>query len=90
MSEIQVINDRTGESVPFYLDGVNKNKIKSIISAKSDQSIAIGGIIKEIDNLYEKKVPFLGDIPVIGALFKEKHDKKTKTETVYFYSFFTP
>lgn len=82
MTEIGVVNEQTGEVVPFPLDGVNTNKIKSIVCARSDQSIAIGGIIREVDNVSETKVPILGDIPFLGLFFKEKIDHKTKTETV--------
>jgi len=82
MTEIGVVNEQTGEVVPFPLDGINTNKIKSIVCARSDQSIAIGGIIREVDNVSETKVPILGDIPFLGLLFKQKVDHKTKTETV--------
>ncbi|WP_300672544.1 hypothetical protein [Desulfoluna sp.] len=82
MTQIGVVNEETGEVVPFPLDGINTNKIKSIVCARSDQSIAIGGIIREVDNVIETKVPILGDIPFLGMLFKKKIDHKTKTETV--------
>ena len=82
MTEINVLNEKTGKTTPFPLDGVNKNEIKSIIAAKSGQSVAIGGIIKEQDESEEKKVPVLGDIPVLGFFFKKIIKHKTKTETV--------
>ncbi len=70
------------EGIFFPLDGVNKTEIKSIIAAKSGQSVAIGGIIKEQDESEETKVPVLGDIPIIGFFFKKIIKHKTKTETV--------
>ncbi|MDL1967508.1 MAG: hypothetical protein LWW97_02915 [Deltaproteobacteria bacterium] len=82
MTEINVLNEKTGVTTPFPLDGVNKNTIKSIIAAKSGQSVAIGGIIKEQDESEETKVPFLGDIPFLGFFFKKIIKDKTKTETV--------
>ncbi len=82
MTEISVLNEKTGVTTPFPLDGVNKNEIKSIIAAKSGQSVAIGGIIKEQDEFEETKVPVLGDIPIIGFFFKKLIKHKTKTETV--------
>ena len=82
MTQVSVVNPATGETTLFPLDGVNKTTIKSIIAAKSGQSVAIGGIIKEQDKFEEKKVPFLGDIPVLGFFFKKLIKHKTKTETV--------
>jgi type II secretory pathway component GspD/PulD (secretin) len=82
MTEVLVVNPATGDATPFSLDGVNKTEIKSIIAAKSGQSVAIGGIIKEQDESEEKKVPVLGDIPVLGFFFKKIIKHKTKTETV--------
>jgi type II secretory pathway component GspD/PulD (secretin) len=82
MTQITALDEKTGEKILFPLDGVNKNEIKSIIAAKSGQSVAIGGIIKEQDESEEKKVPVLGDIPVLGFFFKKIIKHKTKTETV--------
>jgi type II secretory pathway component GspD/PulD (secretin) len=82
MTEVLVVNPATGDATPFSLDGVNKTEIKSIIAAKSGQSVAIGGIIKEQDESEETKVPVLGDIPIIGFFFKKIIKHKTKTETV--------
>ena len=82
MTQVSVVNPATGETTLFPLDGVNKTEIKSIIAAKSGQSVAIGGIIKEQDEFEETKVPFLGDIPFLGFFFKKLIKHKTKTETV--------
>ncbi len=82
MTEIPVINEATGATAVFPLDGVNKTELESIIAVKSGQSVAIGGIIKEQDELEEKKVPILGDIPYLSFFFKELKTHKAKTETV--------
>ena len=66
----------------FPSTGSSKSEIKSILTARSGQSIAIGGIIKENLELVENKVPLLGDIPFLGFFFKEINKTKRKTETV--------
>ncbi|MFH1020833.1 MAG: hypothetical protein V1782_09545, partial [Pseudomonadota bacterium] len=81
-STTQVVNNVTGEVISYPLDGVNKTNLKSILSAKSGQSIAIGGIIKETVDRSTKKVPLLGDIPGLGVLFRDVVNSKRKTETV--------
>ena len=82
MTTIGVINDATGEVVPFPLDGVERSELTSIITAASGQTIAIGGIIREDLSEYENRVPGVGEIPVLGFFFKEVHDAKKKVETV--------
>jgi len=83
VTTIGVVNDVTGEVIPFPLDGVNTNELTSIITSASGQPIAIGGIIRERLEEAEKKVPLLGDIPLLGFFFKEVSDKKIKTETIF-------
>ncbi len=82
MTHINVINERTGEVVPFSLDGVERSEITSVITAGSGQSLAIGGIIREHLSEEEIKVPILGDIPALGFFFREIKERKIKTETV--------
>lgn len=48
------------------------------------ETIVIGGIIKDTLTWSESKVPFLGDIPVIGWLFKTKYRTTEKTEMLIF------
>ncbi len=47
---------------------------------KSGHSIYLGGIIDIKNELKIKKVPFLGDIPFIGNLFRSTDNSKSKTE----------
>jgi type II secretory pathway component GspD/PulD (secretin) len=81
-STIQVVNEKSGQVLDFPLDGKAKSELKSILSAKSGQTIAIGGIIRESLDYDTKKVPGLGDVPGLGLLFSEIKNTKKKTETV--------
>lgn len=81
-SSVQSVNDITGEIFEFPIDGTTKSEIKAILSARSGQSIAIGGIIRETIDDSISKVPVLGDIPGLGFFFREIAKTKSKTETV--------
>jgi type II secretory pathway component GspD/PulD (secretin) len=81
-STVSVVNPQTGQTIEFPLDGKNTSEIKSILTAQSGQSIAIGGIIRETLDLQENKAPILGDIPFLGFFFREINNTKRKTETV--------
>lgn len=76
------LSDDNGNVVNFPLDGINKTEIKSILTAKSGQTIALGGIIRETVDDSVKKVPVLGDVPLLGFLFRQENKTKKKTETV--------
>ncbi len=71
--EIQDIGDRDPQLGPSW----TKRKIKTTVVVKDQQSIVIGGLISDRVSYSESKVPFLGDIPILGYLFKyTKRDKK--------------
>ena len=55
-----------------------KRQAKTKINAENEQTIVIGGLMKDIVTEGENKIPILGDIPVIGNLFKYKKINKTK------------
>ena len=51
---------------------------------KDGQTAAIGGLMDTVDKKTEDKVPFLGDIPVLGFLFKSKTTRKVDTNLIIF------
>jgi len=55
-----------------------KRQAKTKINAENEQTIVIGGLMKDTVTEGENKIPFLGDIPVIGNLFKYKKISKAK------------
>lgn len=56
----------------------SKRAAKTIINAEDQQTVVIGGLMKDIVTESENKVPILGDIPLLGALFKYTKNKKEK------------
>lgn len=59
-----------------------ERKIKTEVIAQSGQTILLGGLISENKSNSETKVPFLGDLPLLGNLFKSQKESTTKTELV--------
>lgn len=51
---------------------------------ESGQTGVIGGLVEDRDSKNTEKVPFLGDIPGLGWLFKQKTDQVTKTHLIIF------
>ncbi len=54
------------------------------VMVQTGQTIMIGGLIKENNIDYKKKVPFLGDVPGINWLFTKIEKNKVKTELIFF------
>jgi general secretion pathway protein D len=59
---------------------VNQRRIKSSVTVQSGESIALGGLISTNHNLNRTAVPLLGNIPIVGNLFRNQNDTKTRTE----------
>jgi general secretion pathway protein D len=49
---------------------INERRATTTVSVQSGQSIIIGGLISSSDDNRSKKIPFLGDIPLLGVLFR--------------------
>ncbi|MCO8093779.1 type IV pilus secretin PilQ family protein [Acinetobacter lwoffii] len=63
---------------------INRNEIKTNVLVESGETVVLGGIYKESKSQAEKKVPFLGDIPYVGNLFKNTSRTNQKVELLIF------
>ncbi len=63
---------------------VETSEAETTVMVKNGVSIVIGGLIKEEKIKSTRKVPFLGDIPVMGFAFRSQDDEVSKTEIVIF------
>ncbi len=61
-----------------------KRSVKSVILANDGQVIVTGGLIADNVNESLQKVPFLGDIPLLGAMFRSKKTTVTKRNLLLF------
>lgn len=59
-----------------------ERSVKTEVIAQSGQTIMLGGFMSENNEKSDTKVPFLGDLPVLGHLFRGQTDATTKTELV--------
>lgn len=61
-----------------------KRSTKTSVVVKDNQTVVIGGLMQERDEENLNKVPLLGDIPLLGWLFKNKSVNKKKTNLLVF------
>ncbi len=65
-----------GVTIPI----INERRATTTVSVQSGQSIIIGGLISTTDDSRVKKIPYLGDIPYVGALFRSSKKVKDRKE----------
>ena len=62
----------------------SKRSVENVVLVKDNQTIVIGGLISTTQNETETKIPILGDIPVLGILFRGKSKQSRKTNMLIF------
>lgn len=83
-----VINqDSVGENVSTgtgTVPSIDTNAIKTQVLVGNGETVVLGGVFKATDIHQINKVPFLGDIPYVGRLFKRETTTKQKQELLIF------
>jgi general secretion pathway protein D len=83
--EIEQEVSNIADSVAGAADIVtNKRSIKTNVMVDDGQVVVLGGLIEEKVSESIQKVPFLGDIPFLGALFRSKTADVTRTNLMVF------
>ena len=73
--EIKDLGGRDQQFGPIW----NERKIKTSVVVPDQESVVIGGLISDKVSYSEEKIPFLGDIPILGYLFKQTTRSKNKS-----------
>lgn len=63
---------------------VDTRTMQTSVMVRSGRTVIMGGFVKDDDTDTKKKIPFLGDIPVIGPLFRYNYQTRTKRNLVIF------
>lgn len=82
----QTIDDlqKTIKQQDFELPIIENRKAKTSVMVEDGQTIIIGGIMKDKKTVTERKLPILGDLPIVGNLFKDNHTEKITSELMVF------
>ncbi|MBI3722249.1 MAG: hypothetical protein HY248_06815, partial [Fimbriimonas ginsengisoli] len=85
MDVSQTANDLQGFT-SFNAPIVNQRQADTTVSVKDGETVILGGIIRSTVSSTVRKIPLLGDIPILGNLFKTTEHDKQKTELMVFLS----
>ncbi len=83
MDVTQTANDLQGYT-SFNAPIVNQREADTTVSVRDGETIVLGGIIRRTVSSTVNKVPLLGDIPLLGQLFKSTSKENQKTELLVF------
>ena len=76
----QVIQGGSVLSSAVYAPNLNKRSANTVVVTPNGQSVVIGGLISNDKASSETKIPLLGDIPILGHLFKFNNYSNKKNE----------
>lgn len=59
---------------------IRQRKVQTSVALTDGQTLALGGLVQESDNMTRSEVPGLGRVPVVGNLFRNKDSRRGRTE----------
>jgi len=68
----------------FLIPALRTRRAKTSVELRDGQSFALAGLLDNNETRSLSKVPVLGDVPILGALFKSKSFQKSETELMFF------
>lgn len=90
--QLRVTQDTRGEQIKINEEknslllppAINTKEVESNVFLKNGQTIVIGGIYKRSEGDTVRRVPFLGKLPIIGHLFRQKVHDNAQSELLVF------
>lgn len=81
--ELEVKKDRVGQ-VFFGTPSIDTQNVKTNVLVANGETAVLGGIYEQTERNDVDKVPFFGDLPVVGHAFKRRTKQEDKTELLIF------
>jgi type IV pilus assembly protein PilQ len=81
--DVDVTNDSVGRSTRAGF-GINKKHVKTQVLVDNGGTVVLGGIFEQTEKNTVNQVPFFGNLPVLGNLFKSTSKSDSKTELLVF------
>ncbi|WP_423753269.1 type IV pilus secretin PilQ [Acinetobacter beijerinckii] len=84
MMQLNITKDAPSTPTPTGQLTINKNSIDTNVLVDNGETVVLGGIFEQENLTNQIKVPFLGDLPYIGKLFRRDTKKDSKRELLIF------
>jgi len=76
--EVSDLNGFTTAGDPIFTN----RKLETVVELRDGQSFAVGGLLSSKTTKLQNQVPWLGQVPIIGTLFRNSSNQKEETELV--------
>lgn len=84
MMKLNITKDSPGNPTPTGQLTINKNTIDTNVVVDNGETVVLGGIFEQENINSQTKVPFLGDLPYVGKLFRRESKQDNKRELLIF------
>ncbi|MGE0885045.1 MAG: type II and III secretion system protein family protein [Blastocatellales bacterium] len=82
--EVSSLDFASGVSIQsLVIPGLRVRRAKTVLELRDGQSFALAGLIDNNEQVNLSKVPLLGDIPILGELFKSRSFQRNETELLF-------
>jgi type IV pilus assembly protein PilQ len=81
--DLDVRKDSRGETLPGGV-AINTQNVQTQVLVGNGETVVLGGIYEQVSQKTTDKVPFFGDLPVVGYAFKRNTRQEDKTELLIF------
>lgn len=78
----ELSNENSVELNNYVVPALTTRRAETTVELGSGQSFVIGGLLRNVGQNTVNKAPWLGDLPIIGALFKSNSFRRAETELV--------
>jgi general secretion pathway protein D len=80
----QWVTTSSGPSGNILSPVINSRSADTVVVVPGGSTVIIGGLMEKVKTRTDRKIPFLGDIPLLGAAFRHRMDSNIKTELLIF------
>ncbi|HMV83872.1 MAG TPA: pilus assembly protein N-terminal domain-containing protein [Blastocatellia bacterium] len=82
--EVSSLDFASGVTIQgLIIPGLRVRRAKTVLELRDGQSFALAGLIDNTERVNLSKVPLLGDIPIVGELFKSRSFQRNETELLF-------
>jgi type IV pilus assembly protein PilQ len=81
--DVKVNRDSVGQLTPSGF-AINTRRVATQVLVENGGTVVIGGVYEQTERNVTNKVPFLGDVPIVGNLFKNNQRQNDRTELLVF------
>ena len=76
----RLVTQQGGATIP----AIETRRIDTEVLINNGETVVLGGVFEQSDSDTVSKIPLLGDIPFLGALFRQKNKERTSRELLIF------